>query len=465
MRSARLAFFQGDVKIASADNTSASTAVLNMPLAQGVRITTGSDGQAEIEFEDGSLIRLTPYTSLLLTSLSTGSDANQTDLSLLNGLAYAELRASSKYPYHLDADGDVISPLQNATIRIDLDTPPATIAVLDGTAHIERPGAAGYHSDIQSGETFRADASDTSRYFLTVGITPNSWDAWNQDRDQLAASEADHATTARDDYAGSQGYGWSDLDANGSWYDVPGQGRVWQPDVAQDPDFDPYGYGAWVWYPGTGYVWASGYSWGWTPFRCGGWSYWDNFGWGWAPGASCGYPGWGFGAGGVYSINIVQPPRGYRLLPLPGRSPAGVHPIVPIRIGHLPERPIQPREGPVTIAGQTVQPLAPLHPHPGSVNGEAAPIGASLRRDYPVDRTTHQPVLGQAVTPGQSPALTPRPVRPGAYADRPQPERQPSGNTGQVPRYNTPPPPRPAPPPRSSPPPSAPRSAPASRPK
>ena len=71
----------------------------------------------------------------------------------------------------------------------------------------------------------------------------------------------------------------ADLDANGSWYNVPGQGQVWQPTIAEDTDFDPYGYGSWVAYPSVGYVWASGYPWGWTPFHCGHWSYWNGFGW------------------------------------------------------------------------------------------------------------------------------------------------------------------------------------------
>ena len=93
----------------------------------------------------------------------------------------------------------------------------------------------------------------------------------------------------------------------------PGKARCGSPPLREDADFDPYGYGSWVAYPGAGYVWASGYTWGWTPFRCGSWSYWNGFGWGWSPGAGCGRAGWGFGRGfgGVFAVNIVRPPQNY----------------------------------------------------------------------------------------------------------------------------------------------------------
>ena len=248
--------------------------------------------------------------------------------------------SAEKFTYSVDANGDVILPVTNTTVRVTLDEPPAVISVLDGTIHVEHsdgPDGAGYQSDVRSGETLTRDREDGSRYFLTQEIAPDSWDQWNESRDQAAADEAANQTAARDDYAGTQGYGWSDLDANGTWYNVPGQGMVWQPNVAADASFDPYGYGSWVYYPGTGYVWASGYGWGWTPYRCGNWSYWNGFGWGWLPGSGCGMGGWGFGGGG-YVINVIRPPQTYRF---PLRPDRGAGPPRPIHIGR-PARPGDP---------------------------------------------------------------------------------------------------------------------------
>ena len=393
-RTARLSYLQGNVTVSRSDGTGGEAAQLNMPLTEGSRVTTPEDGQAEVEFEDGSLVRLTPNSSLGLDHLSVDTGGNyQTQLGLVRGLVYAELRAASKYTYQLNVDGAFVSPVENATIRVNLDEPPAVIAVLTGKAHVERPSsqdAGGYRTDVRGGETLTADPFDTSRYFLSQQVTQDSWDNWNEERDQAAVDAAAARTVARDSVEGAQGYGWSDLDANGSWYDVPGQGQVWQPTVAMDANFDPYGYGSWVWSPG-GYAWASGYNWGWTPFRCGNWSFWNGFGWGWAPGVNCGFGGWGF-PGGVFVINIIRPPHGYPFPVRPIRSPIGVHPIIVVHSGHGPVMPVGPERGPRTIAGHSVEPLPPVGNGYTSRGGSV--MGASLQRDFPMDRN-HQPVIGR----------------------------------------------------------------------
>ncbi|HEY6374263.1 MAG TPA: DUF6600 domain-containing protein [Edaphobacter sp.] len=417
-RAVRLSYLHGSVSVEHIDNTGSEAAQVNMPLVQGLRLTTGDDGQAEIEFEDGSLVRMTPNSSLSLDNLSVdGGGTFQTQLVLVRGLAYAELRAASKYSYRLYAGGDEVSPVENATVRIDLDEPPAKIAVVTGRVHVERVSAeegGGYRTDVRAGETLAADASDFNRYYLTHEIAPDSWDSWNEERDQAALDQSANRTAARDNFAGDQGYGWSDLDANGSWYDVPGQGTVWQPAVAADPGFDPYGFGSWVWSQGAGYVWASGYGWGWTPYRCGNWSYWGGFGWGWMPGANCGFGGWGFG-NTVYVINIVRPPLGYHPHPLPVRGPGGVHPIVPVHVGHFPSAPVQVARGPHTIEGRTVEPLRPIGNAYTSRGGSA--VGASLMRDFPVDRTSHQPVMGNtAITHGTVQGTMPGRSAPGWHS-------------------------------------------------
>lgn len=413
-RAARLSYLQGNVTVDHMDNTAGDPAQINMPLPEGSRLTTGEDGQAEVEFEDGSVVRVTPNSSVGLNDLSVDAAGNfHTQLTVLHGLVYAELRAATKFSYSVTADGEVISPVANALIRINLDEPPAKVSVLDGTVHIEHaisPETNGYKTDVHAGEALTGDASDGGRYFLLQSIEPESWDQWNQDRDQAAADAAANRTTARDGYAGDQGYGWADLDANGSWYDVPGEGQVWQPAVAQDADFDPYGYGSWVAYPGTGYVWASGYAWGWTPFRCGSWSYWNNFGWGWTPGAGCQRTGWGFGGGfghGVYVINVGRPPLNYRLPTRPVHEPGMLHPIP---VGRAPREPgtgLRPSREPRSIAGVSVEPMRPVGNAVGNPSGPRSHslVGAALRSDFAVDHTSRQPVLGVA---GTAPAATPR---------------------------------------------------------
>ncbi len=417
-RAARLTYMQGSVLLDVANSTLAQ---LNMPLLAGAHLTTGADGQAEVEFEDGSLVRLTPNSALSLDALTIDpappADSGppqifNTHVTLLGGLAYLELRATPTYQYAVAAGGDILTPVENATVRINLDQPPAIFSVLDGAAHIVRyssPQTIGFQTDLRAGESLSGDPNDPNRYFLTPQIAADSWDQWNLDRDQQAAAEAATRTTARDGFAGGQGYGWSDLDAYGSWYDVPGDGPVWQPAMAAtDSSFDPYADGAWVYYPATGYVWASAYNWGWTPYRCGNWIYFDGFGWGWTPVASCGAYGWP--AGGVFVVNILQPPPGYHHPRPPTGGPG--HPIVPIHPPRpaphpLTEASLQPRSqfAPRTINGYEVQPLKPASGATAPARGSEV-IGASLHRDFPVDPASRAPAIGTPAT--QPPAqLTP----------------------------------------------------------
>lgn len=475
-RAARLTYLSGDVRVEQSGTSASSKAVVNLPLVEGAVLSTGDDGQAEVEFEDGSLLRLTPHSGAALVNLSVDSSGDyHSRVSILGGLAYVELRGGTKFHYIVDAGGDEISPIENTIVRVNFDQPPAVISILDGSAHLT--AASGSDVSATAGQTIRAgDASDGGAYMVREMVAPESWDQWNLDRDAAAASESSTETDVRSKYAGDQGYGWSDLDANGNWYDVPGQGQVWQPDAAQPPDdgsgevpaqagFDPYGYGSWAYTP-AGYVWASGYGWGWLPYRCGTWNYWDGFGWGWSPGINCG----AFGFGGYYDggVYIGRVPTGYRRPGRPLPRPGPVHPILRGRGSPVPVAPVHPIDRNIrsgsnerVIAGNVVTPL----PRAGGVipaqgfsgSSRSAVAGAGLRRDYPIDRTTNTPVTGiQGTAPASNSRAAWHNLQQGDGARQPPMVQRPS--------YNTPPTggSRPAPVTRSAPStPSAPHSAPA----
>ena len=173
--------------------------------------------------------------------------------------------------------------------------------------------------------------------------------------------------------------------------DVPGTGEVWQPANA-DEGFDPYGYGNWV-YVNSSYVWASGYSWGWTPYRCGNWQYFSGFGWGWQPNALCGSFGFAGGGGGGILIRGKYPPR-YGQVIRPEPRPIRPRPLIPV---HGPDgmRPPLIQGGQRRLAGATVVPLGRVAVQ--SSRGGSA-VGQALLRDFPVNRGTREPLIG--VEPG-----------------------------------------------------------------
>lgn len=487
VRTARLTWFHGDVQVQrtdntvptpTADNSNPDSVAINMPIAAGSRLVTGDDAEAEIEFEDGSVVRLTPKTALSVDVLTVSSKTAITQLSLLSGLGYFELRHAPTATYTVSAGTILASPADNVVFRVELAEPPALISVLSGTltvsADVDPDAAAqdGFTATVKTGESLHADPADPTRYFLDPQLADNTWDAWNQARDTDAATQAATRTTARDSYAGSQGYGWSDLDANGNWYTVTNPdgstSQLWQPAVAADPTadadagdngdaFDPYGDGAFV-YSGGAYLWASGYSWGWLPYRCGRWNYYPLFGWAWSPNRFCRTFGYGGGAGG---INIGRHPRHYHVS-FPPISP--IHPI--LRVHTSDPRPLMPRKEnpvPVKIAGASAIPLLPV---PTPVIPASGFIGGSLYRDYPVQSETHKPILGTVASPTVQPTAITGWINPPPTPNAPRiirtpagvsdlrlaiPYRAPAAGSAPAPRSSPAPAPRPAPAPAPAP--------------
>jgi hypothetical protein len=75
----------------------------------------------------------------------------------------------------------------------------------------------------------------------------------------------------------------SDLNYYGNFMTVPGFGNVWQPYFI-GANWNPFQAGGFAYYPGAGYMYVSGYPWGWMPYNYGAWAMAPGFGWVWQPG-------------------------------------------------------------------------------------------------------------------------------------------------------------------------------------
>jgi hypothetical protein len=353
---ARVSYVQGSVQLLAGQGTGFQQAVMNMPVLDGSRVQTGGDGQAEVEFGDGSVARLTPNSSLQFDHL--GQD--QVQLEQLSGLGYYEFNVGDGHPpFTVQFSNLSLQPTANSILRIGLDTG-WEVAVVSGGASVQggfAPVAVGENQSIRSG----ADNSGAP-YTVAQGINPDSWDAWNQDRDQAIAQEASQQTPVRDEAANPQNENWNDLDANGNWYPVEGAGNVWVP-AGVGPGWDPYGAGYWAYYPTLGYTWVSAYPWGWLPYHCGAWGYYP-FGWGWAPG----------GCGTVWAPVIIvrTHPPGWSMPIHPVRPPGGMYPVGGQRLVAVDRGPLAkgpwafgnaPRPDParsLNFNGRTIAPVAPV---------------------------------------------------------------------------------------------------------
>jgi len=407
---ARLSLVDGKVSVSVAGEQIVDQALTNLPVSVGTELVTGSDGKAEIEFEDGGIARIAPNSALLVVALrGTGGE----ELVLEHGLGYFEARGGKATVRFGTSLADLAG---QAVLRIRLDTSPGDVAVLSGAAHLEL--GRGVVTDLRGGESLTLNESNPEMYSLQETLPTDSWDAWNADCDKELVAEAAAQTGATAGLAKGNP-AWGDLDANGSWYNVPGRGYVWSPYDASNADWEPYGCGSWVWTPRFGYVWVSCAQWGFMPYMCGGWDFYDGFGWGWAPGG-CGI---GWGGGFFTSIRVRRGPPGYRPIrpPHPGpRRPIGgprpPHPpIISVDRKGAGNEPWPVRGREVSVGGLKLRPLSPRLGAPGTGNGPAS---------------THIIAPGKEGDASQ-PAQSPKPVDAGKTIVAPLPMRpgyQPAGD-------------------------------------
>src|SRR5579864_9709175 len=68
-RIVRLSDVQGSVQMDKNTGMGFERAFLNLPITQGAQLQTGGNGRAEVEFEDGSTLRLAPDTKVEFSTL------------------------------------------------------------------------------------------------------------------------------------------------------------------------------------------------------------------------------------------------------------------------------------------------------------------------------------------------------------------------------------------------------------
>ncbi len=278
VRIVRLSLVDGPVQIDRATGQGFEKAIMNMPITQGVKLSTPDDARAEVEFEDGTTLRLAPNTEVAFPELglrSTG--ARFTTVVVAQGTAYFNVRHKGKDEFQVAFDNRQVRIDHDVHFRLDLTGGNPELAVFSGELHVAGPQE---RATVKKNETLTLDLGDAGRYDLARNVAPEPYDSWDTDRLQYASQYATSSYTANSPYY----YGASDLNYYGAWSYWPGYGMLWRP-FGVGYGWDPFYNGAWCWYPGFGYTWVSTYPWGWTPYRYGSWFFVPGYGWAWQPGA------------------------------------------------------------------------------------------------------------------------------------------------------------------------------------
>jgi len=315
-RIVRLSDVQGTVEINKNTGLGFENAFANLPIVQGTVVQTMANGRAEIEFEDGSSMRLGPRTSVEFSTLGlSDSGTRMSVVNLTSGMAYVNWLGSGKDQFTFNFSKQKLSLDHAAHFRVDVSEQSAKIAVFKGDLAVESPSGA---VDVSKKKTATFDADD--KYSVANGIAEAPLDDWDR---QATAYHDEYAKNSNTPY----GYGASDLGYYGSYSNIPGYGMMWQP-YFTGVGWDPFADGAWGWYPGFGYMFASAYPWGWLPYRYGNWNFVPGFGWGWQPGY---WNSWvtipRYASTTLVSMHPVIPPTGLVKTVAVGRG--GVAPLAP----------------------------------------------------------------------------------------------------------------------------------------
>ena len=273
-RIVRLSDVQGAVQIDKNTGMGFENAFLNLPITQGAQVKTHDRGRAEIEFEDGSSLRLTPNTTVEFSTLGLSDSGKRISvINLVEGMAY--INWLGKDEVTLNFSREKLTLDRPAHFRVDTSTELANLAVFKGDVDVEGPAG---KIVVAKKKTAEFNAADNDKYTLANNVEDAPLDAWDKE------ASAYHDQYAKNNSSSPYGYGMSDLNYYGAYSNVPGYGMMWQP-YFTGVGFDPFMNGAWSWYPGFGYMFVSSYPWGWLPYRYGSWMCVPGFGWMWQPGA------------------------------------------------------------------------------------------------------------------------------------------------------------------------------------
>jgi hypothetical protein len=278
---ARISLVHGDVSTQRGDSGDWSAATLNTPMAPGDKISTGNKGRAEVQLDFADVLRIADSSQATITALQR----TQIQIQLGEGLAYFSMFKGHEADVEIDTPNVAIHPIgKDGAYRIYVNPGGQTeVSVRNGEAEITTPQGS---TRVKRGDliTIQGD-SNNAQYKITGATGRDDWDAFNEDRDrQIQKADAWRHT-------GKYETGSEDLDAYGTWSEVPDVGRVWTPQ--QGPDWAPYRDGNWVYEPYWGWTWVGGEPWGWAPYHYGRWAVYGGR-WGWWPGpVSVGYyPVW-----------------------------------------------------------------------------------------------------------------------------------------------------------------------------
>jgi hypothetical protein len=279
VRIVRLSEVKGEVELDRQTGKGFEAAMPNLPLTEGSKLKTGN-GVAEVEFEDNSTVRV-GLNSLIefprLELLPTG--AKTSGINVLQGTAYVSLVNTKGNEFSVKFGQQTVNLPPDSHVRLQVTAKEASLAVMHGEVPVEQTAGI---TTVGKNKTATFNLAEQSQPVIAKNVAEQPLDAWDHDAVQYHKSYANASSFGNSPYS----YGINDMNYYGSFVNASGcGGAMWRP-YFTSASWDPFGSGAWAYYPSAGYSWVSPYPWGWTPYHYGSWAFCPGLGWGWRPGGA-----------------------------------------------------------------------------------------------------------------------------------------------------------------------------------
>jgi hypothetical protein len=161
-----------------------SQALLNSPVIENEKLRTSGGGEAEVQFECGSAVRLAPNSEVSFPHLRLRDDGiRATTVALVHGELFVTLRRSDSRDFVLELPGgELLPPNSPVALRMRSDTAGQTeIELLDGKASV-RVGK--QELALRKQATVSLPAAQ-----WTAALASDSYLQWSHQRDQLFQRE------------------------------------------------------------------------------------------------------------------------------------------------------------------------------------------------------------------------------------------------------------------------------------
>ncbi len=182
VRVVRLSFVEGTVTVRRPGSDEWASATVNTPIEEGFSVATGDKSFAEVQFENGSAVRLGELSSVDFTELAlTALGGHVNHLTLDSGYASFRVIPDHQDEYLLNASGVTVTPQGKAEFRTDVDQNHLRVEVFAGEVQAADSNET---EKLAKNHALTLDLNSGAPFEVSDKIQADDWDKWAAARDQ-----------------------------------------------------------------------------------------------------------------------------------------------------------------------------------------------------------------------------------------------------------------------------------------